>query len=91
MMTNKNNTVLYIGSTTDLAVRVFQHQRKAYPNSFTARYNLNKLVYFEYFHFIEEALEREKQLKSRSRKKKEDLINKSNPKWNDLYNSIKDW
>lgn len=62
-----------------------------YPKSFTARYNLNKLVYFEFHDWIETAIKREKQLKAGSRKKKIDLINSINPDWRDLWNDIKDW
>jgi hypothetical protein len=58
------------------------------PNSFSARYNLNKLVYYEAFHSIVEAIAREKQIKGGSRNKKEDLINSINSKWNDLYDDL---
>ncbi|HEY9114362.1 MAG TPA: GIY-YIG nuclease family protein, partial [Bacteroidales bacterium] len=63
IMTNKYNTTLYVGLTSNLRNRVYQHKTKQYSNSFTARYNLDKLVYFEPFMFIEEAIEREKQIK----------------------------
>jgi putative endonuclease len=91
IMTNKNNTTLYIGVTSEIKPRVIQHKEKHYPQSFTARYNLNKLVYFEFHELIETAIEREKQLKAGSRKKKLDLINSSNPEWLDLWEDIKDW
>ncbi len=84
IMANKNNTTLYVGVTANLVARVQEHQDKKYPNSFTARYNLDKLVYFESWAGIEEAILREKQIKGGSRKKKEDLINSINPKWEDL-------
>ena len=87
-ITNKNNSTLYIGVTSDLISRIYEHKIKLYPKSFSARYNLNKLVYFENFHTIEEAIEREKQIKSGSRKRKNDLINSVNPDWNDLYDKI---
>ncbi len=83
-ITNKNNSVLYIGVTSNLEKRVLQHKTKFYPKSFTARYNCNKLVYFEIFSNINDAIFREKQLKKRSRKYKNDLVNKDNPNWNDL-------
>jgi len=86
--TTKKNTVLYTGSTSDLRVRIYQHKTKEYPNSFTARYNVDKLVYYEYFHFIEEAIEREKQIKSWKRAKKIKLINDFNPEWKDLYEEL---
>ncbi len=82
-MTNKNNTVLYIGVTSDLIKRVYQHKIKAYKG-FTEKYNCYKLVYFEVFSNINEAVLREKQLKKGNRKRKNDLVNQMNPKWKDL-------
>jgi len=90
-MTNKNNTTLYTGVTSDLKSRVSQHKNNLFPKSFTASYNLHKLVYYEGFHRIEEAITREKQIKAGSRKKKEILINSINPNWNDLYDEILEW
>jgi len=87
MITNKNNTVIYIGVTSDLLKRVYQHKVKN-VKGFTAKYNCNKLVYFEEFSDISEAIQREKQLKSRNRKHKESLINIENPEWLDLS---EDW
>ena len=58
-MTNKINTVLYTGVASDIIYRTIEHKTKHYPESFTARYNCNKLVYFEFFESIEEAIERE--------------------------------
>jgi putative endonuclease len=91
IMTNDYNTTLYVGVSADLPGRVMEHREKVYPKSFTARYNLTKLVYFEGFHSIEEAIAREKQLKTGSRKKKEELITTLNPTWKDLYDEIKYW
>ncbi len=88
IMTNANNTTLYIGVTSDLRKRIFEHKTNAYPESFTARYKLHKLVYFEGFHRIEDAIAREKQLKAGSRKKKIDLINSFNIEWKDLFENI---
>jgi putative endonuclease len=88
IMTNKANTTLYIGVTSDLKIRVYQHKNNAYPESFTSKYKLYKLVYFEGFTHIEEVIAREKQLKGGSRKKKEDLINSINSKWQDLGDSL---
>jgi putative endonuclease len=86
--TNKNNTVLYVGATSVLKERTYEHQTKKYKKSFTARYNADKLVYYEYFSSIEEAIAREKQLKAGSRKKKLDLINAFNPDWKDLFDDL---
>ncbi|PZX47768.1 GIY-YIG nuclease family protein [Algoriphagus chordae] len=88
LLTNKNNTVIYTGVTEDLIRRVQEHKSKFDPNSFTAKYNLDKLVYFEGFHTIDEAIAREKQIKAGSRAKKEKLINSVNPTWKDLYNEL---
>ncbi|NLP59154.1 GIY-YIG nuclease family protein [Lutibacter sp. B1] len=82
-MTNKNNTVIYIGVTSNLIKRVYQHKTKGFKG-FTLKYNCTKLVYFEEFEDIKKAIEREKQLKSGNRKRKEELIQSLNPKWNDL-------
>lgn len=91
ILTNVNNTVLYTGVTSDLLSRVMEHREKAYPRSFTARYNICKLVYYENFHFIEEAIIREKQIKAGSRKAKIKLIHSTNPEWKDLFEDIKNW
>lgn len=85
ILTNKNHTVLYIGVTSNLKSRIEQHKNKHNPKSFTARYNVDLLDYFEQFFDIGEAIAREKQLKSGSRQKKIDLINEQNPNWEDLY------
>ena len=90
-MTNQTNTTLYVGVTSDLPVRVQQHKTNKYPRSFTARYRCYKLVYYEPFHSIEEALSRERQLKAGNRKRKEDLINGMNSEWKDLYEEVKEW
>ena len=85
ILTNKNHTVLYTGVTSDLCIRVQEHKLKVYPG-FTSRYNVNKLVYFEQFGDVYDAINREKQIKGGSRQKKLDLINTMNPDWNDLWN-----
>ena len=82
-MTNKNNTVLYIGVTSELVKRVYQHKTKTYKG-FTAKYNCDKLVYFEVYSNINDSIIREKQLKKGTRKKKNDLINIENSEWKDL-------
>lgn len=91
IMTNKNNTTLYTGVTSQLEIRTFKHKNNYYPDSFSARYNLHKLVYYEGFHNIIEAIAREKQIKAGSRKKKEALINSMNPEWKDLYDEVSQW
>ena len=90
-MTNYSNTVLYTGVTNDLLRRVAEHKDGKNLNSFTYRYNLKKLVYFESFHTIEEAIAREKQIKGGNRKKKENLINSINPEWKGLWEQILKW
>lgn len=87
IMTNYANTVLYTGVTNDLIRRVYEHKHKL-VKIFTSKYNINKLVYYEATENIESAILREKQIKAGSRQKKIDLINKLNPGWEDLYNSI---
>ena len=89
-MTNKNNTVLYVGVTSDLRVRVWQHKNKEFSNSFTAKYNCNKLVYYNFFARIEDAIVEKKRIKGSSRQRKIDLINSINPEWKNLYEVILD-
>ncbi len=89
MITNKNNSVLYIGVTSDLRGRMEKHINKTYPSSFSRRYNLNKLVWYEYHKSIGDAIKREKQLKAGSRKKKIDLINNFNPEWHNLLGTLR--
>ena len=88
IITNDNNTVLYVGMTSVLKERIIQHKTRKHPDSFSARYNLNKLVYYEELDTIGEAIKREKQIKGGSRKDKEELINKVNPGWVDLSGSL---
>lgn len=85
IMSNVFNTVVYIGVTSNLFSRVAEHRNKIYPNSFTAKYNCNKLVYFEMFTTIEEAIAMEKRLKKWNRAWKNQLIEKNNPLWEDLF------
>ena len=91
ILTNKNKTTLYIGVTSNLKARIFEHKNSKYPNAFTKRYNLTILVYYETFHSIEEAIIREKQLKGITRKKKDNLINKFNPDRIDLSEKVLNW
>jgi putative endonuclease len=90
IITNFSNTTLYIGVTSNLPKRILEHKEKRYQNSFSTRYNLNKLVYYEQFQMIGDAIAREKQLKAGSRRKKLELIEKNNPNWLDLFTSIED-
>jgi putative endonuclease len=83
ILTNSIRTVLYIGVTNDLLRRVWQHRNKALPG-FTSRYNVNRLIHFEVFHDIRDAIGREKRIKGWSRAKKVGLIVQQNPRWNDL-------
>lgn len=89
IITNKPNGVLYIGETNRLKKRIYQHKTKAHPNTFSARYNLNKLVYFEELETNEKAKLREKRMKKWNRDWKVELIEKTNPDWKDLYDKIK--
>jgi putative endonuclease len=83
IMTNKNNTVLYTGITSDLSKRVWEHKELVVPG-FTKRYNITKLVYYEHYNDAYTAIRREKQIKAGSREKKETLIKGLNPEWRDL-------
>ena len=90
IVTNKYQTVVYTGVTSDLPNRIIEHKEQKYPNSFTARYNVNILVYYEQFQFIGDAIAREKQIKAGSRETKNNLIRSMNPTWKDLFDEIKD-
>ncbi|MDB5223815.1 MAG: putative endonuclease containing a domain [Chitinophagaceae bacterium] len=90
IITNQYNKVLYTGVTAELRARIWEHKTKFYPESFTAKFNCNKIVWYEVLSQIEEAIEREKQIKGGSRKDKEALIQKLNPTWRDLWEDIQD-
>ena len=83
IMTNKSNGVLYTGVTGEFEARVWDHKNRTL-RGFTSRYNVNKLVWFEEFEDVNEAIAREKQIKAGSRKKKISLIECKNPEWRDL-------
>ena len=87
ILSNKYDGTLYIGVTSDIIKRVWQHKQKIIKG-FTTKYNLDKLVYFEQFNDINLAISREKRLKEYKRKWKLDLIEASNPNWHDLYEDI---
>jgi putative endonuclease len=86
-MTNKSNTVLYTGVTSDLRKRVHQHREKL-TGGFTARYNCTKLVYYEVLEDMYAAISREKQIKAGSRSRKIELIEAMNAEWKDLYETL---
>jgi putative endonuclease len=87
ILTNKNKGVLYVGMTNSIRRRIWEHKTKFNPKCFTARYNVDRLVYFEIQNDRFDAVERESQLKAGSRAKKEFLINEKNPEWRDLAGS----
>lgn len=84
---NKKNGTLYIGVTSNLIKRIYEHKNKL-ADGFTKKYDVNKLGYYEICDDITTAIKREKQLKAGNRRKKIDLIEKNNPEWNDLYHEI---
>ena len=84
ILANKTNSTIYTGMTNDLFRRVEEHRNHVNPNSFTAKYHVTKLVYFECSEDVSGVINREKQIKSWSRKRKEDLIESLNPAWEDL-------
>ena len=87
IITNKKHGTLYIGVTSDLVSRIYQHKNKIIQG-FSSKYNLDKLVHYEIFEDISEAIFREKKLKHFLRKEKIDLIELTNPQWRDLYEDI---
>ena len=87
IMTNKYNSVLYTGVTSNLPKRIWEHRNKV-VEGFTKDYNLTKLVYYEISETITTAIKREKYLKGKTRKYKQELIKNFNPEWNDLYEQI---
>ena len=87
ILASKRNGTLYIGVTSDLIKRVWQHKEKL-ADGFTKKYGVDRLVYFEQFMDPENAIKREKRLKKYKRKWKIDLIEKDNPRWEDLYYTI---
>jgi putative endonuclease len=84
MATNKTKTVLYTGITNDLRRRMWEHKFKEDPKSFTARYSVNRLVWSEHFPTAVDAIACEKHIKGLTRAKKDAIIAKENPRWNDL-------
>jgi len=87
ILTNKYNKVLYVGVTNNLIRRVYEHKNKLI-SGFTSKYNVNKLVYYESFPSVFDAIKREKEIKGWKREKKVALINSFNPEWKDLYEEL---
>lgn len=83
ILSNKSNSVVYVGVTNNLERRLYEHKNGLY-DGFTKKYNVHKLVYYEYTTDIRSAIIREKQIKGWRRSKKDDLINSQNPEWKDL-------
>ena len=91
ILTNISNDVLYVGVTSDLQKRMIEHKEKKYPESFTSKYNIHKLVYYNFFPTIEEAIVEEKRIKGGNRKQKIELINAMNMQWRDLWEEVSKW
>ena len=85
---NKRNGTLYTGVTSNLKQRVYEHKTKVHEESFTAKYSVDKLGYYEEYVLIKDAIAREKQIKAGSRAKKLQLIESFNPDWEDLYDRL---
>jgi putative endonuclease len=83
ILTNWNNKVMYVGMTNNLERRIMEHKNKLIEG-FTKKYNVTKLVYYEVFDDIKLCIEREKQIKSWRREKKNKLVEKVNPKWEEI-------
>ena len=88
ILSNNHKNVLYTGITNDLARRVYEHRNHLDKGSFTDRYNVEKLVYFEVTSDVNSAIEREKKIKGWNRKRKNKLVESKNPNWEDLYDKI---
>ena len=88
ILTNATGVAIYVGVTNDLVRRMYEHRNKLDPNSYTAKYNIHKLVYYEYTGDVRAAIEREKQIKGWNRARKNKLVESRNPQWEDLYEKI---
>ncbi len=84
VLANRSNTTIYVGVTNDLARRVYEH-KNGHNGSFTSQYHVDKLVYFEEWKSINDAIEREKQIKSWSRKRKNEMVDAVNPTWEEIH------
>ena len=88
ILANATNTAIYVGVTRDLVRRMYEHRHNLSPKGHSARYNIHKLVYYEYTNDPNAAIAREKQLKGWNRARKNKLVETMNPHWEDLYESI---
>ena len=88
ILTNERKNVMYVGVTNDLVRRMYEHKNHLIKSGFTARYNTERLVYFEHTTNETAAVEREKQIKGWNRARKNKLVESKNPNWDDLYESI---
>lgn len=88
ILTNANKNLIYIGVTNNLIRRVYEHKHHLDKGSYTARYNIDQLVYFEETSDVEAAISREKQLKGWNRARKNRLGESKNPEWKDIYTQI---
>ena len=88
ILANNTNTTVYVGVTGDLVRRIYEHRHELAEGSFTAKYKVHKLVYYEATTDVRSAIEREKQIKGWVRAKKNRLVETMNPTWQDLYQSI---
>ena len=88
ILSNRPNTVIYTGVTRDLVRRVYEHKHHLDPDSFTAKYDVTKLVYYESTSDVKAAIEREKQIKGWNRKRKNKLVESRNPSWAELYDTV---
>jgi len=88
ILANATNVAIYVGVTNDLIRRVWEHRNNMGPRSHTAKYRIHKLVYYETTTDVRAAIEREKQLKSWNRRRKNELIGRMNPAWEDLFETL---
>ena len=88
ILSNRLNTVIYTGVTRDLVRRVYEHKHHLDPDSFTAKYDVTKLVYYESTSDVKAAIEREKQIEGWNRKRKNKLVESRNPSWAELYDTV---
>ena len=85
ILSNNTHTTIYTGVTNDLYRRMDEHRNDTFPDSFTARYKVHRLVYYEATNDIRDAIQREKQIKGWNRRRKNELVKSMNPEWKDLY------
>ncbi len=88
ILSNSQNNVIYVGVTNDLIRRMYEHKNHMDKGSFTARYNVDKLVYFESTSDVDAAIAREKQIKGWNRNRKNKLVQMKNPNWEDIYETL---